>query len=512
MHTLFYLVYTLGWLLTPSVARIRRYRSDLERHHLSNTSDVEELYFTQRLDHFRNDRRTFQQRYFYSSRHVRANANQTLALLCVGGEGPVYDKTVLVDSIHCTGDMLEFAKESAQEYSIHLYALEHRYYGESYPDFGGFWNSPVSNHNLVYLSSRQAIADLARFVAKQLLPPHTRWITFGGSYPGMISAWARLRLPHQIAMAVSSSAPVQPVLDFVAFNGQVARAWKDPLIAGSEQCLSIIESGHQALAEAAQNVSLHKVVADMFGLCHAAALNVKDNIQIFLGDGVMQFDMQDNDPSCQEPLCNVQSICDGLMNQTASNYTSLEALAWYTQQKSDGECQDLDWSADLEYIADPIRGKRNGLRSWLWQTCTEFGFYQTCERNSTCPFAKGWHPLGQDLQVCEQAFDVEPRQVAENIQETIDYYGGWHLAATRVLSIAGSVDPWSELALQKSQNTKDRPVYRVPGASHHFWTHPVKKTDGKAIQEAREIIFTTLRRWLADVDAEDQATVMKAVK
>ena len=35
-----------------------------------------------------------------------------------------------------------------------------------------------------------------------------------GSYPGMISAWARYQFPHLIYASVSSSAPVQPTLDF----------------------------------------------------------------------------------------------------------------------------------------------------------------------------------------------------------------------------------------------------------------------------------------------------------
>ena len=88
--------------------------------------DVQELYVTQKLDHMTIDSTTstFQQRYFYSSRyvntsqqqqqqqHIRATTKQqppTYAFLCMGGEGPNMHKSVLVDSVHCTGDMLELA-------------------------------------------------------------------------------------------------------------------------------------------------------------------------------------------------------------------------------------------------------------------------------------------------------------------------------------------------------------------------------------------------------------------
>ena len=86
---------------------------------------VQELFFEQRLDHFAThptcdpDTKdceiiplTFQQRFFYSNRFVskkdRVNA---VAFLCIGGEGPSLDASVLVDSVHCTGDMIELAEK-----------------------------------------------------------------------------------------------------------------------------------------------------------------------------------------------------------------------------------------------------------------------------------------------------------------------------------------------------------------------------------------------------------------
>jgi hypothetical protein len=162
----------------------------------------------------------------------------------------------------------------------------------------------------------------------------------------------------------------------------------------------------------------------------------------------------------------------------------------------------LDWKALLDYIADPVRGQTDGLRSWLWQTCTEFGFYQTCEANSTCPFGRGYHPIEQDLEMCEYAFGVDPAQVKTNIQETLDYYGGLHLAGSQILSVNGDVDPWSELA-KKTTDDPDLPVLTVVGASHHFWTHAVKPTDGPTIKFAREIIYQTVMDWLDETGDDD---------
>ena len=35
------------------------------------------------------------------------------------------------------------------------------------------------------------------------------WIAFGGSYPGSMAAWVRLKFPHLISGAVSSSGPLE---------------------------------------------------------------------------------------------------------------------------------------------------------------------------------------------------------------------------------------------------------------------------------------------------------------
>ena len=59
---------------------------------------------------------------------------------------------------------------------VHLFALEHRYYGKSYPEFppdSTNSSSPVTNERLVYLSSKQAISDLAHFI--QLMNEDTRF-------------------------------------------------------------------------------------------------------------------------------------------------------------------------------------------------------------------------------------------------------------------------------------------------------------------------------------------------
>ena len=114
----------------------------------TTNDDVTTLYFDQHLNHFpdTNDSSgnptkttTFKQRYFYSSRYVKSskkddttnkNKKKSVAFLCVGGEGPSMDTSVLINSVHCTGDMIGLAEKLYKEdnYDVHLFALGKFFY------------------------------------------------------------------------------------------------------------------------------------------------------------------------------------------------------------------------------------------------------------------------------------------------------------------------------------------------------------------------------------------------
>ena len=71
---------------------------------------------------------------------------------------------------------------------------------------------------MVYLSSRQGLEDAANFISTMNAKYNlTTWMTFGGSYPGSLSAWMRLRFPHLVAGSVSSSGPLFAKLDYFEY-------------------------------------------------------------------------------------------------------------------------------------------------------------------------------------------------------------------------------------------------------------------------------------------------------
>jgi hypothetical protein len=205
------------------------------------------------------------------------------------------------------------------------------------------------------------------------------------------------------------------------------------------------------------------------------------------------------------------------LNRTPVEILANISLTQRHVQSGGQQCLELDWNAYLKYLATPTKSQEEGNRSWLWQTCTEFGYYQTCEGGdtSTCPFGKGFHPLQLDFEICEAAFGINATTVRKNVEESIEYYGGksFRPGTSRILSVNGNVDPWSFLARRDDSTTLSDPKlpnYWVPGASHHFWTHPVRPTDTIEVQIARQVIYLKVKEWLEEpkVDVGTKVAVL----
>ncbi len=76
-------------------------------------------------------------------------------------------------------------------------------------------------------------------------------------------------------------------------------------------------------------------------------------------------------------------------------------------------CMDVSYDAYLATLLNTtVAGGTE--RIWTYQTCAEFGFYQTCDPGSKCPFTKSpWRDTLQfSLDLCRLAFNILPAQVA----------------------------------------------------------------------------------------------------
>ena len=147
----------------------------------------------------------------------------------------------------------------------------------------------------------QALADLASLhawvTAEYNLTSSNKWVCFGGSYSGALSAWFRLKYPSLVVGAIASSAPVHAELDFVEYL-QVVTASLNTAQAGS-QCTSRIAAATATIQQQLQTQSGRQQLASTFNLCAAPVsdLDVQNFVSSIAGAfmGIVQYN-RDNFP------------------------------------------------------------------------------------------------------------------------------------------------------------------------------------------------------------------------
>lgn len=321
----------------------------------SSVDRENEYFLEQMVDHFdRSNGETFQQRYFMNTTYWKGAESNSPVFLCVGGEGPPLNWLVLVSSDHCN-DMVEMA----DEHGALLLALEHRFYGPSTP------SNDYSSENLRFLSSEQALGDIAYFHAEMSklfgLTSANKWVSFGGSYPGMMSAMSRLRYPHLFHAAVSSSSPMQAQVEMPEYNIVVADSMAAVDVGGSEACLSAIADGHMAVGELLASASGRRELEDMFNICAPGALENEANQEQFAGDGVVYLPVQSNDPACLYDYCNIAKICTLMVDESVGS--PLERLVTLHKAQSGGACTPVDHELTMRALSNP----KDSGRSWYYQ-------------------------------------------------------------------------------------------------------------------------------------------------
>ena len=143
---------------------------------------------------------------------------------------------------------------------------EHRYYGESLP----FGNASYTPARLGALSIEHALLDYVQLVASlkaNLSAPAAPVIAWGGSYGGMLAAWARIKYPATFAGAYASSAPILQIpglMDPRAYNAVIKATFTTPANPAAPLALFL---GLQALVNASATAAGRARAARALRLC-----------------------------------------------------------------------------------------------------------------------------------------------------------------------------------------------------------------------------------------------------
>lgn len=146
----------------------------------------------------------------------------------------------------------------------------------------------------------------------------------------------------------------------------------------------------------------------------------------------------------------------------------------FKYDKMINEMKNVSWDAESS----------EGGRQWTYQTCTEFGFYQTSE-NSSAIFGDRF-PVEFFVKQCTDIFGSKftNDSLWRDVARTNNIYGGLDPETTNVLFVHGSIDPWHALGLTKTIN-KNMPAIFINGTAHCANMYEPSDKDMPQLKEAR---------------------------
>lgn len=391
--------------------------------------------------------------------------------------------------------------ELAKKHNALMVDVEHRFYGKSLP------TNDVKTTNLAYLSSDQALADLARVIThikKDIFDSvGSKVITVGGSYPGNLSGWFRLKYPSITHGSIASSAPVRAKANFYEYMDVVGEAM---LYFGGQSCYNAFENAANhitKLSDEGFGSDGMKQLEKDFKTC--GPIENELDLATFQSNvmGTAQGVVQYNNEIPGQPTVSDYCVAMTATNADGSTVCPYKTLAKLMADQLEGsgeKCEDVSYKATIDYLAG-TKGDlpTNAARSWVYQTCNEFGYYQTSD-SKTQPFHsfKGLQGLSYSRKMCYDAYDGWTSDPATEF--TNEKYGSTAVEATNVVWTSGSIDPWHALGVTNYSQPlplypSEIPVY-ILGTAHCNDLKAPLDTDPPALTEAREVVAKKVAEWL----------------
>jgi hypothetical protein len=306
-----------------------------------------------------------------------------------------------------------------------------------------------------------------------------------------------LQFPNHVIGAVASSAPVLAKEDMPEYMDVVGRSLKRD---GGEKCWEMVFNATQTMAQMlALGPPGEEEVMKHFQACEPMTTL---NAATFIGDamGTLQGIVQGNHIYPGDNMTTISIMC-GLIESKGENHSLDALLPLLSEPNNHTKCRDNSYEKAVKQLQNTSWGESMD-RQWTWQTCNEFGFFQTAGSVES-PF----HPLASalDLQyyrtLCQDAYGLSHAQnFSVPTGFTNSYYGARSLGASRVVLPDGSVDPWHSLALTEPLTSLQTALNLTPvfidGTTHCGDMYYPDKNDLPSLQAAHTKIATTVASWL----------------
>ncbi|XP_034486004.1 thymus-specific serine protease [Drosophila innubila] len=423
-------------------------------------------WITQPLDHFdESNKATYKMRYLVNDEFQTEGSP---IFIFLGGEWEAQPSMI------SAGHWYDMAKEHK---GLLIYT-EHRYYGESVP------TDTMSTENLKYLHVKQALADVANFIktykSENSQLTNSKVLLSGGSYSATMVVWFKRLYPDLVDGGWASSAPLLAKVDFSEYKEVVGRAFKE---LGGQKCYDHIQKGISDLEQMFASNRVAEARA-MLRLCNNFDHNNDlDMWSLFGGisnifSGVAQYQSSGEIPY----------YCDFLLSfdDAASAIANFAYWAW-----ENPTCIDARYESTVDYYLWGI-DNFDASRPWYYQTCNEFGWYQSSNSRNQ-PFGSTF-PATLYIELCKDVFSSKYANslIASNVAQTNEDFGGMNPEVENVYMTHGGLDPWNPIGHGVAEGATV-----ISGASHCADFGSISSTDSQEMRASKERIAELVRKWLA---------------
>uniref|UniRef100_A0A914DVB3 Serine carboxypeptidase S28 family protein n=2 Tax=Acrobeloides nanus TaxID=290746 RepID=A0A914DVB3_9BILA len=345
----------------------------------SNNISYEEGWITQPLDHFDlNNTISWQQYYHYSFDLYNGSG---LVFFMLGGETPLRARFICNTGYH----WMVWAKQ----YGAAVFQIEHRYFGQSRP------RVDQSVQNLQWFTPEQILEDYNDFIQQMNVKffsniTKPRWVMFGGSYPGTLTAWMRTVYPDLTIGGIASSGAIGLTVNQYSYavNMQKDYGSNDP------NCASNIKAAFTQMQTMVYSETGRQVLEILFNLCtpfpSSDKLTPKD-IQFFFSNifGVFQGINQytgDNGNTATANGLGIPITCQIMNNVSETDLVKRIAnvINWSNSFSpgSQNVCMPNSYSDYIWTYKQPeydTYAEIAAARSWNWMCCSYMGYFQTTD-------------------------------------------------------------------------------------------------------------------------------------
>lgn len=432
----------------------------------NNVTEVTEEWIEQPIDHFVARNKFWKMRYFQRLDLWKPNGP---IYLYINGEWTASSRSIQSDRF--------LACQLARDTNGALFSTEHRYYGASIPVY------PATVSWLKFLSAKQALADLAeliKYIKSADKFKLSKVVVVGGSYAGNLAAWMRVLYPDLVDAAVSSSGPVTAKKDFYEYLETVNDVYEKY---GSLDCLNRIRRRFSHYSELMKSSSGIETLKREMNICDETDMHVAENQQLFFLENfsVFQGKAQYGTPEI------IKKHCHELAENNWTHFKSDKNLNY----KDDSYCNDYDFTGLIE---GEKSDKKSAMFFWLYQSCTEFGYFQTTTSNKQ-PFGNGT-PVDLYIKLCQGIYgeDFNDERVNDGVTESNVIYGGLTPNVTNVIFTHGDMDPWHRLGILT--NLSETVIVRMTNGTSHCDILSASRREPRALTDDREYVKTLIKKWI----------------